>query len=137
MSLYTIKKRKEIYRISSENWGNFPISPKKEKFFLFPFFLAILPGVNFINVKRTNILYECHFGSFFTYICMYINRKKAAVMTFVRNILEYNVDEIDHSQLNPFLLTLIRKFKVTYILLRKRCCYGLFFQIMINNLVIS
>jgi len=26
-------------------------------------------GVNFVNVKRTNFLYECRFGSFFLVTC--------------------------------------------------------------------
>ncbi len=48
------------------------------------------PCVNFINVKRTNFLYECCFGSFYY---VHVPRKKAAKMMFVRKI---NVDEIDH-----------------------------------------
>ncbi len=56
--------------------------------------LLIMPcqGVNFINVKRMNFLYKCHFGSFFS---SYLYVKKAAEMTFVRKIRTYNVDEID------------------------------------------
>jgi len=50
------------------------------------------PGVNFINVKCTNFLYECHFGSFFS---SYMYVVKAAKMTFVRVICTFNVDEID------------------------------------------
>ena len=41
--------------------------------------------VNFINVKRTNFLYERHFGSFFLVTCTYI--VKAAKTTSVQKIV--------------------------------------------------
>jgi len=45
-----------------------------------------------IHIFRTNVV----LAVFFTYIRTYIHRKKAAKMTFVRNICAYNVDEIEH-----------------------------------------
>ncbi len=49
-------------------------------------------GVNFINVKHANFLYERYFDSFFS-SNMYI--VKAAETTFVQKICTFNVDEID------------------------------------------
>jgi len=62
--------------------------------------MKLTPMVNFINNLRADILYEHHFGSFFstnvrTYVRTHVRKKKAAETTFVRNICTFNVDEID------------------------------------------
>ncbi len=56
-------------------------------------------GFNFINVKHTRFLNECHFGSF-SYVHMYLHtyvhtQKKAAKMRFVQKARKFNIDEID------------------------------------------
>ncbi len=45
--------------------------------------IKVLPVVNFINTKRTNFLYELHFGSFYY---VHVTRKKAAETKFIRKI---------------------------------------------------
>ncbi len=50
------------------------------------------PGVNFINVKRANFLYECHF------FYVHVTRKSCRNVTFVQKIRTFNVDEIDTRQ---------------------------------------
>jgi len=55
--------------------------------------LEVYIGVNFINVKNINFMYECCFGSFYY---LHVTRKKAAKVTFVRKICVFNVDEIDY-----------------------------------------
>ncbi len=60
--------------------------------------LQLLPidvqsGVDFINVKRTNFLYERHFGSFYY---VHVTRKKADKTTSVQKIHVFNIDEIDY-----------------------------------------
>jgi len=49
-------------------------------------------GVNFINIKRTIFLYECHFGSFYY---VHVTRKKLPKPTIVQKICAFNVAEID------------------------------------------
>ncbi len=51
------------------------------------FFIGFTTGVNFINIIRTNFLYERRFSSY-----MYI--EKGAEMMFVQKICTFNVDEI-------------------------------------------
>ncbi len=53
---------------------------------------SFMHGVNFINIKRTNFLYEYHFGSFYY---VHVTALKAAETTFVWKIRTFNVDEID------------------------------------------
>jgi len=53
------------------------------------------PGVNFINVKRANFTYKCHFGSFFS---SYLYVKKVAKMTFVRKMRWWNWRQVFISQ---------------------------------------
>ncbi len=53
--------------------------------------MKLTPVVDIINVKCTNILYKCCFGSYF--LRKYV--EKAAEMTFVRKIRAKNIDEID------------------------------------------
>jgi len=47
--------------------------------------VKLTPGVNFINVKRTNFSYEHRFGSFYYVHVTHVTRK----------IRAFNVDEID------------------------------------------
>jgi len=51
--------------------------------------MKVTPGVNFINVKRTNFLYEHCFGN------VHVTRKKLPKPMFVRKICMFNIDEID------------------------------------------
>ncbi len=65
-------------------------------FFLFnKDFFFFSPGVNFINILRTNFSYKRRFGSFYY---VHVTRKKAAEMTFVQKTRSFNVDEIDISE---------------------------------------
>jgi hypothetical protein len=66
-------------------------SDKKHFCMAFGFF-SCKPGVNFINVKRTNFLYERRFDSFFY---LHVTVKKAAEVMFIRKTRGFNVDEID------------------------------------------
>ncbi len=54
--------------------------------------MKLTPGVNFINILRTNFSYEHRFGSFSLVTCLvaFCFGKK-----FVRKTHAYNVDEID------------------------------------------
>ncbi len=58
-----------------EKGGNFlridQITNRNEDFFVIAVLLYTF-GVNFINVLRTNFLYECHFSSFFHVYVMYM-----------------------------------------------------------------
>jgi len=45
--------------------------------------ILCLIGVNFINVKRVNFLYEPRFGSFFLVTCTYVEKRRSCVK-FVR-----------------------------------------------------
>jgi len=61
-------------------------------------FSTPLSGVNFVNVFRTNFLYERRFWQLFPCIRnIHVTRKKAAETMFVRKTRPYKVDEIDTS----------------------------------------
>jgi len=61
-----------------------------------------LPGLNFINILRTNFLYERHFGSFY-YI--HVTRKKLPKWRSFEKISAFNVDEIDTWKLDAQFFT--------------------------------
>jgi len=49
--------------------------------------VTLTPGINFIKILRVHFLYERKPNS---------KQRKAAQKTFLRKIIEYNLDEIDH-----------------------------------------
>jgi hypothetical protein len=64
-------------------------SPSQMTFSIRPVIGLQQPGVNFINVLRTNFSYKRRFGN------VRVTRKKLPKPTFVRKIRAFNVDEID------------------------------------------
>jgi len=83
---------------------------------------VIHPIVNFINVKRTNFLYERMFWQLLLHIC------RAAKMTFVRKTRAFYVDEIDtYSQFRQHLIT---SFLPIYAVYKIRKIFGEFTPVL-------